>query len=141
MGNTEKQARYAILKKKLSVALKHGFWMEACMIEYAIIEDRTAAMLARCDVCNNPYEKRLRNKLNSLKHQIGKEHPILSKKVKAELLDEVQAWADGRNALVHRACREYDEEAARKTAEKGKTLTDAVCNAAQRVQRLAEKTA
>lgn len=82
--NQEKEATYKILKVKLNVALRNEFWFEACMIEYAIIEDRTSSILEHSGVCKNAYDesKKLSNKLNSIEHQIGKGHPIISRKVK-----------------------------------------------------------
>ena len=37
--NEQKQLNYKILKSKLKKALENEFWLEAGMIEYAIIED------------------------------------------------------------------------------------------------------
>ncbi len=45
MDGYEKQELYARLKGKLKRALAAEFWYEACMIEYAIIEDRTSSIL------------------------------------------------------------------------------------------------
>lgn len=141
MAENKKQERYALLKVKLSKALRYEFWFEACMIEYAIIEDRTSSILAHAGVCQNAYDssKKLSNKLNSIEHCIGKAHPIISKKVSADLIAKLRAWKDRRNDLVHRACTLYSETEAREIAEAGKKLVDELSNAAQRVSNLAKK--
>ena len=122
--NYEKQGRYAKLKSKLSRAVKNGFWFEALMIEYAIIEDRTASILWYSNVCKNPFDssKKLGNKLNSIEYRIGKKHPIISKKVSLELITNLKVWKDKRNDLVHRACNCYDEDEASKIALEGNLL-------------------
>ena len=81
ISGSEKHDVYVQLKTRLKKALASGFWLEACMIEYAIIEDRTASILLHAGVTDKGWEKRLSNKLNSIEHQMGKNHPIISKKV------------------------------------------------------------
>jgi len=141
MDNGEKYTTYALLKSKLSRALKGGFWLEACMIEYAIIEDRTSSILQHGGVCKDAYSsaKKLSNKLNSIAMQIGKKHPILSKKVDPNLLESVRVWKDKRNDLVHRACVHYDEAAAKLLAEEGRLLVEKISNDSRKVSRMAQK--
>lgn len=137
----EKQVRYAELKIRLKKALAGKFWFEACMIEYAIIEDRTASILARTGVSANAYNenKKLSNKLNSIDNQIGKKHPIISKSVKKELIDALNEWKDKRNDLVHRACQHYNEDVARECAMQGKELSNKISDAAKTVSRKIER--
>lgn len=78
--NKEKRETYIELKTRLKKALSSGFWLEACMIEYAIIEDRTASILMHGGITDKGWEKKLSNKLNSIENQLGKKHPILRKK-------------------------------------------------------------
>ncbi|MBR3641310.1 MAG: hypothetical protein IKN53_04700 [Oscillibacter sp.] len=139
--NVEKQERYTVLKTRRKRALAGGFWLEACMIEYAIMEDRTSSILYYGKVCKDPYsvKKMLRNKLNAIDTQIGKKHPILSKKVDRALIAEIGAWIENRNDMVHRACTLYDEDAAKELAEWGKLLSDRLDNASKRVRNAAEK--
>ena len=139
--NYEKQERYKCLHEKLTKALKNEFWFEACMIEYAIIEDRTSAILFYCNICKDPYgdNKKLANKLNSIELQIGKNHPIISKKVDPKLIDELREWKDRRNNLVHQACSSYEEEEAEKIALEGRKLVDRLQNDSAKVTRAARK--
>jgi hypothetical protein len=138
--NNEKQEAYASLKGKLKVALKYEFWFEACMIEYAIIEDRTASILAHVGTCRNPYEKKLSNKLNAIEQLIGKRHPIISKKVKPEELSQVRTWKEKRNALTHSFFKiQYGDSDLKNIALEGKIAMDAISNAAQRVSKMSER--
>ena len=136
ISNEEKFQAYAGLKTRLKKALASGFWLEACMIEYAIIEDRTASILLHGGITDKGWEKKLSNKLNSIENQIGKEHPIISKKVSVETVREIRQWKELRNEAVHRACiTVYDESTFRTIAERGKVLMDRISNDAQKVAR------
>ncbi len=138
--NEEKQEAYVKLKTRLKKALSSGFWLEACMIEYAIIEDRTASILLHAGITDKGWEKKLSNKLNSIELQIGKGHPIISKKVSLENIHAIREWKEQRNDAVHRACIiKYDEEAFRRLAENGKLLMENISNDAQKVSRADKK--
>ncbi len=138
--NEEKYLAYAGLKTRLKKAMASGFWLEACMIEYAIIEDRTASILLHGGITDKGWEKKLSNKLNSIEHQIGKKHPIISKKVSIETVRELREWKEQRSEAVHRACiTVYDENAFRTIAESGKVLMDKISNDAQKVARADRK--
>lgn len=140
ISNEEKHQAYIQLKTRLKKALASGFWLEACMIEYAIIEDRTASILMHGGITNNGWEKKLSNKLNSIENQIGKGHPIISKKVSLENIHGIRDWKEVRNEAVHRACiTVYDEETFRDLAERGKVLMDKLSNDAKNVSRIAKK--
>ena len=102
--NHEKEARYVALKGNLSRAIRNKFWFEACMIEYAIIEDRTYSILYYAKVAKNE-SKMLKTKLNSINNQIGKNHPVIAKKVDSDLIDGIDKWREKRNRMVHRAKR------------------------------------
>ena len=136
----EKHQIYIGLKVKLKRALASGFWLEACMIEYAIIEDRTASILLHSDITNRGWEKKLSNKLNSLELQIGKKHPIISKKVSSETIQEIREWKNMRNEAVHRACiTKYGDADFLFLAKRGKDLMDRISNDAQKVIRAEKK--
>lgn len=141
MSNTEKQERYALLKNKLRIAIEKKFWFEACMIEYAIMEDRTSSILYHAKVCKNSYDpkKTLTNKLCSIELQIGKKHPIISKKVDIKTIVAIKEWKDKRNDLVHKSCLVYDEEKARDIAILGYNIVKNISNESAKVTRLADK--
>ena len=140
INNEEKREVYLHLKVRLKKALSSGFWLEACMIEYAIIEDRTASILLHAGITDKGWEKKLANKLNSIEFQIEKGHPIIGKKVSLETVRQIRDWKDKRNGAVHRACITiYDEEAFRNLAEEGKILVERISNDSQKVKRAADK--
>ena len=138
----QKHENYIQLKIDLKKAMNCHFWFEACMIEYAIIEDRTSSILSHAGVCKDAYSssKKLSNKLNSIEYQIDKKHPIISKKVSVDTIREIKKWKDLRNDLVHRSCIcIYDKEAIASIASDGKRLVDLISNDSKKVTRLANK--
>ena len=139
--NYEKQERYFRLKSKLNKAIKSEFWFEACMIEYAIIEDRTSSILHHGKICTNAYaeSKKLSNKLNSIEHQIGKGHPVISKKVSKATIAEIRSWKDRRNDLVHRACILFSDDLAKEVALEGLKLVKAISNDSKKVTHQMQK--
>ena len=131
IDNEQKRENYAILKTNLKKALHQHFWFEACMIEYAVIEDRTASILLHTGIVKDPYGKKLSNKLNSIEHQIGKQPPVISKKVDLSPIQEIKAWKEERNEVGIHA---YDEDAVQKIAEQGNDLVRRISNDAQNVK-------
>ena len=136
IDNQQKADNYRILKDRLRKALINGFWFEACMIEYAIIEDRTSSILQHFGICKNAYDsnKLLSNKLRSIKHQIEKGHPVISKKVGIDLITEIIDWKEERNEVVHRSCNHtYDDATVKNIAEKGNDLTRRLINDSRKI--------
>ena len=144
LTNQEKYEVYRALKVDLKKALATGFYFEAVMIEYAIIENRLSSIIDHGGVWKNPYNenKTITAKIKAIKTQVEQKHPILSAKLKSEpeLFDEIVIWKDERNTFVHRACTHgYDKDELKKLAEDGKILVDKICNGADRVKKASEK--
>ena len=142
MTNQEKAEKYSLLKAKLKRAISSSFWFEALMIEYAIIEDRTSSILQHGNVCRNAFDpnKNLYNKLRSINLQIGKGHPVISKKVNPDTINEIIEWRTARNDLVHRACSHvYDENAVKGLALQGNELVRRLINDSRKVSRAYKK--
>ena len=142
IDNTQKADTYRMLKVRLKKALASAFWFEALMIEYAIIEDRTSSILEYGKVCKDPYSanKLLTNKLRSIKLQIEKGHPVLSRKVDSQLIDDILTWKEERNTLVHRSCNSvYSEELAKEIAESGNDLVRRLDNDSRKVRNACRK--
>ena len=139
ISREEKGQTYARLHERLAEALEKGFWLEATMIEYNIIEDRTAAIVYYADLAGKAWKKGLENKIESIKMQLGKKHPLLLGKVSPATLEQIREWKDRRNNEVHNACSAiYDEDVFRSIAEDGKKLVDAISNDSKKVRRAAE---
>lgn len=120
--------------------MANEFWLEATMIEYNIIEDQTAAIIYYAGVASKPREKKLANKLESINYQIGKGHPIISRKVSADTIQRIKDWKTRRNDSVHKACyTTFDEDNFRAISEEGKELVSMISNDSQKVKRADEK--
>lgn len=136
----EKQDNYAKLHERLKKALGNGFWLEATMIEYNIIEDKTAAIIYYTGIASKPWEKKLLNKLDSIDYQIGKSHPIISKKVSKETIQGIKDWRIKRNDAVHKACYTlFDEDDFKEIAEEGNKLVKKISQESQKVRTAAKK--
>lgn len=142
IDNNQKYETYRLLKLRLKKALVNSFWFEALMIEYAIVEDRTSSILQYAGVCSNAFDpnKMLSNKLNSIRLQIEKGHPILSVKTTTALIDEIKMWKDSRNEIVHRACNHvYDEEKTKNIALVGENLVKRLDNDSRKIRNACKK--
>lgn len=53
IDNKDKQYTYAYWKKRYKLAMKYGFYFEAIMIDYALLEDRLASILYYSAVMKN----------------------------------------------------------------------------------------
>lgn len=62
----EKQATYKAMTGKYNVAMKNGFYFEALMIDYAMLEDRLIAFLWACGVVNDVDNFSIGNRNNKL---------------------------------------------------------------------------
>ena len=141
--NEEKREVYINLKQRLKKALANEFWFEACMIEYAIIEDRTSSILAHSKICKDAYDpnKILSKKLNSIEYQLGKKHPVISAKMDKQIVEDIRLWKDRRNDIAHRACIiRYEDTSIKEIALEGKELVEEISNISAKISRLAEKT-
>ncbi len=121
--NSEKQENYRVQMGRLSKALRSEFYLEAVFIAYAIIEDRTAAMLRYTDDFNPEKHNALNKKLNKLDAvRRGKGHP-LQRYVSDELLSDLHEWKNGRNKIVHALLNQsVTTEELKDFAEKGSSL-------------------
>ena len=140
--NMQKYETYRILKSKLKKALDNEFWLEASMIEYSIMEDRLSSVLDHARICDNAYDsnRMMKNKLNSISFQIGKENPALKGRFDEALIVDMNKWREKRNTIVHRSCiRVYNSEEIKQIAEEGKALVDRLDNTARRVKNHCKK--
>lgn len=135
MDNYQKYKTYRELKVRLKKALQSGFWFEATIIEYAIMEDRTRSILSHVGLHPSKLDgMSLYAKVKSLSNQIRINHPVLGKKMDEDLLERIQEWRVLRNKIVHEACyHPYDEEAVKKIAEEGSELVNQLINNSRRI--------
>ena len=114
LTNMEIYKNFKTQYERLKVALDHAFYLEAAFIEYAIIEDRTASILAyegnnRRKYENMGLEKKLK-KIKNCANQKTSDRPWIgtyfSDEHSNKLMDRIAAWKDNfRNPTVHTLMR------------------------------------
>ena len=93
--------------RRLNKALANGFNLEAMFIEYAILEDRTESILRHADLWDAYLNSRkghmptIESKIRYIKKNAENKKSLLHKYFSGDLLDQVMAWKDERNRLIH----------------------------------------
>ena len=111
MDKVKNQLKYENYKeqfKRLNSALKAGYNLEAMFIEYAVLEDRTESVLLHANKWESYLKKRgchdptLNSKIMYIKTlmEANRKEP-LNRYFSDGLLDEVLAWKEERNRLIH----------------------------------------
>ncbi|MBR4984639.1 MAG: hypothetical protein IKY83_02725, partial [Proteobacteria bacterium] len=126
--------------ERLKVALDHAFYLEAVFIEYAIIEDRTASILAYEGNKRSKYaDMNLGQKLRKIKNcanQKTSDRPWISTYFSDEhsnkLMDRINDWKDDfRNPLTHKLMRiKTTTDCLRDFAKRGEALCKELSNLA-----------
>ena len=104
LTNEDKFNNYKTQMGRLKRALKSQFYLEALFIEYAIIEDRTEAIL-RYE--NNSIKTKegqfvsLDRKLNKILDITREKKSLPNKYIKSEIIIEIKEWKEDRNRLIH----------------------------------------
>ena len=122
-GNREAFETYKNLFGNLNRAMNAEFYLEAVFIEYAIFEDRTAALLRHIGhpMKNEPSLARKITKLDNL--LTTNKHQFLVRYFTSDFFAHVRDWNDMRNQLVHAlAKRTPDKESWKKIAEDGRLM-------------------
>ena len=99
--NQQKYENYRAQSRRLSSALRSGFYLEAVFIEYAIIEDRLESALTHAGAFNPNRQGTITSKLKKLEKLCENRRGLARRYFPAELLAVVRAWKDRRNPLVH----------------------------------------
>ncbi len=104
------------------MALIEEFFMEACWIQYAIIEDRFNSVIRHAyPQRGEDLLKTLRGLDRKLEHITEKIHPKDSdclKTVHKELLNRIRKWKDKRNTLMHEIAETDDLDSVQKKLKK-----------------------
>ena len=130
-NNQQKYENYRAQSRRLSSALRSGFYLEAVFIEYAIIEDRLESALTHAGAFNPNGQGTITSKLSTLEKLCENRRGLARRYFSAELLAAIRAWKDLRNPLVHelmkqRATTEDFEAVAREGETLVKTLKSKV---------------
>ncbi|MBQ9242434.1 MAG: hypothetical protein IJ165_04295 [Proteobacteria bacterium] len=111
ISNSEKQENYKTQFERLEKAIDNAYYLEAIMIEYAIIEDRTASILAYEVNNRRRYDNMMiQEKLNRIKNcanQNTADRPWIGKYFSDEnsnnLIDRIIDWKNNmRNTPTHK---------------------------------------
>lgn len=135
----QKQDNYREQFIRLKKALNSEFYLEAIFIEYAIIEDRTRAILVHAGKYEaylkkrGRYQENLNSKIKYIQAFAAEKETLLNKFFGDELLTDILDWKEKRNQLIHALLNHtLTTEELAKMAEKGdvycRTLRDKVTN-------------
>ena len=99
--NQQKYENYRAQSRRLTSALRSGFYLEAVFIEYAIIEDRLESALTHAGAFNPNRQRTITSKLSKLEKLCENRRGLARRYFSAELLAAIRTWKDRRNPLVH----------------------------------------
>ena len=141
--NMQKYYNYKEQFRRLNKAMRAGFYLEAMFIEYAILEDRTTAVLRYENNSIKPRGDRLPSidaKLKKIK-TIAREKKGLPKRYfKDELIDQILVWKEERNRMIHALLKQQlTTEKLIQLAEEGKALAEELRNKSGNYKKAVER--
>lgn len=105
ISGKEKYYNYKANFDRLGSALENEFYLEAIFIEYAILEDRTESMLRHAHLwekyMGNRHMPNISTKLTFIKNQAKLKSSSFRPYFSDGLTEELRAWKDKRNPLIH----------------------------------------
>lgn len=105
--NKQKYENYKEQFRRLELALKNHFYLEATFIAYAIMEDRTESILRHGDLYEAYLKSRgkrsanIDSKLRFIQKKAECKADTLHKYFSDDLLEQILDWKDDRNRLIH----------------------------------------
>ena len=146
INNLQKHENYREQFVRLKKALASGFYLEAIFIEYTIIEDRTESIIRHAGKWD-AYLKKLKgreptlnSKTNYIKLQANSGDKLLKKYFPDTLLDEILAWKEERNRLIHALLKQVlTNEEISEIAHTGERLTKEIRSRATNFSRAVER--
>ncbi len=143
--NDEKHDLYSILKTKLKIALQQEFYLEAMMLEYAIIEDRLTSVLRQAGIPTinkKGRDKGIQEKLDDIKKALEKHQFPIYRRITHEQITAIIEWKNIRNTQVHERCDHiYNSDEVQQCALCGEQLVKQATNFARNVKRATTKAA
>lgn len=145
MDNQEKRKNYAKQKESLKKAIKYEFWLQAVLIEYAILEDRTESVLRHAGTVKLTNKRGNTLKLSEKLNKVRSCEPFTNKTIRKyfpiELIDEIYEWKENRDRFVHALLKTtIDEEELKKVAVEGEKLVKIVDSRVKSINRILSKT-
>lgn len=140
ISNDEKEQNYKNQYRRLKKAMDNAFYLEAVMIEYAIMEDRTESILAYEGneiIPKNEKEfisfSRKKKRIEKLAERKGF---VIGRYFSDDLMERTLEWVNSRNSIIHALLkRETTTDELRSFAEQGKSLCDELRNRANNYKR------
>ena len=146
ISNEQKQANYTEQFRRLKLALKNGFNLEAMFIEYAILEDRTESILLHADLWDAYIKSRkgrepnIDSKIKYIQKRAENKKDPLHKYFADDLLDRVLAWKEERNRMIHALLKQQlTEEDVTRIASEGNDLVRALRSRASAYNKALER--
>ena len=134
-NNTEKYETYYVLFSKLKHAIKYDFYLEAILISYSILEDRSKSLLVHLKAFHEKKHKDLYKKMEAIKLMIDK-NPIVSKYINIDLIERINNWRTNRNVLIHGLANiKYEDVSIQKVAIEGYEIVSKFSNATTSIRR------
>lgn len=132
--------------KRLNRALASGFNLEAIFIEYALFEDRSESVLRHADMWDayiksrNGRENNIDSKIRYIMKLAENKQSLLHRYFADELLQQILAWKDERNRLIHALLKQdFEHNEMADLAVLGKELSDRLKSQAGKFNRAADK--
>lgn len=134
MKNYEKYENYKILHAKLKKALNAEFYLEATLIIYAIIEDRTNSILISLGVFREDKYKFLATKIRKIENMRVSNKSLL-RIIREELLNNTKKWREKRNKIIHNLAKfDYNDEFIKEVAFEGAQLVKEFSSVARKTK-------
>jgi len=107
----EKGKLFETLIKKVDVAIKHKFYLEASWIQYSIIEERLLSIVKKIDNRNPGNGFKVDKCLTRLKVLITKENnELLKRHFTVEFIERIRSWKNNRNSIMHDLAKKHITE-------------------------------
>lgn len=141
--NIHKYYNYKEQFKRLNKAIKVGFYLEAMFIEYAILEDRTDAILryeGNSIKVKGDKPPSINKKLNKIKTIAREKKSLSNRYFKEEFIDRIWSWKEKRNRMIHDLLKQQlTTTGLAQLAEEGKALAEELRNKASNYKRAVER--
>lgn len=139
--NMLKYESYKEQHERLKKAMKYGFYFEAIVIEYAILEDRTESILRyEGNSINSKKTATIKQKIDKIEAIAREKSGLANRYFKHEFIESMRAWKDKRNALIHALMKHsVSQEDLREIALEGERLAKEISRLSQNYKRAVEK--
>lgn len=143
--NQQKYENYKTQFTRLKRAMSYEFYLEAIFIAYAIMEDRTEAILRYEGNSIKVKDGRfvpIKDKINRISKLAENKKSLIRRYITQEFCGDLRAWVYKRNTVIHGLLkRKTTTEELKKYAEDGVELCKKLSNKANSYKRAVEKKA